>query len=136
MARTRKKTVKRARPLARRARRAATGALAADSGPFPYLAVSASILHDHPDAPRAREALVQRIDMEPHQWATADTVVVQIQTNSQMVALLDDLDTLNQDFDPCFAGIAFLVPHKQTWWLSDRPINLPAIVAITGREPR
>lgn len=117
------------------ARTLTTLAVSATTAPLPYLAISATIVPTHPDAHEAREALIQRIDVEPHQWATADTVVVQIQSNSQLNELLDDLDGLNELFAP-FAAIAFLVPHKQLWFLSDRPSNLPAIVGITGRQPR
>lgn len=138
MAKTKKRraTKRAARSAPTRATRSARGfALAATAAPLPYLAISAAILPTHPDAVEAREELIQRIDVEPHQWATADTVVVQIQSNAQMNRLLDDLEGLNDRFEP-FAAIAFLVPHKQQWFLSDQPSNLPAIVEITGRAPR
>ena len=135
----RKSARKSAKESAKKAAKTATAARrapAAATGPLSYLAISASILPNDPQAPAAREALIQRVDLEPHQWATADTVVVQVQSISQMSALLDDLEALNDTFDTCFEGIAFLVPHQQLWWLSDRPSNLSAIVAITGRQPR
>lgn len=111
-------------------------AAAVASSPLPYLAISASILPNDPQAPFAREALVQRIDLEPHQWATADTALVQVQTIAQMQKVLDDLEVINTTFDTCFEAIAFLVPHKQLWWISENPMNLPALVGITGRQPR
>jgi hypothetical protein len=141
MARTKQrrtgKTAARRAPkrASRTARTARTFALAATAAPLPYLAISAAIVPTHPDAAEAREELIQRIDLEPHQWATADTVVVQVQSNAQLNHLLDALEDLNDRFEP-FAAIAFLVPHKQLWFLSDQPSNLPAIVDITGRQPR
>lgn len=110
-------------------------AAASASSAFPYVAVCMSVLHSHPNAPLAREAVKQRLGLEVHQWVTQDTAVVQARDNPQVAELFRGLDQINRQHNPYFGCVAFLIPRQQPWWLADRPSNLPVIVQITGRPP-
>lgn len=133
MAKTKKKAKAGKKRKAKRLAPAMAGA--AGGATFPYVAVSMSVLPNHPMSPLARKAVKQRIDMEVHQWATDDTAVVEAPTNSQVVALFNDLADINATHNPYFTAIAFLIPNGQAWWLSDEPDNLDRIIDITGRPP-